>query len=238
MLIKCLGINDYYPLLINVLFVIVFVVSAHQLFKEYGTIAYLILLSLMLWLPLVYVQVLSGMEHVVHIVFTLLFIIQVKRYFQIGSIQGFAGLCLLASIAVMTRYESLFFVFPVCMLLLLRKAFIQSVVLGMVAVLPVVLYGYLSIKNGADFLPNSLLIKGNVTVSIWQLFQGLLTNMADNLYLIPIIIGNLLIIHHRVSEGNENRVAKLVNKCPVQVVTLITILDTCYPCQIWVAFSV
>jgi hypothetical protein len=62
---------------------------------------------------------------------------------------------------VATRYEGIFLVAVVCLLLLIQGRILRSVLLGLIALLPVLLFGFYSLSKGSFFLPNSVLIKSD-----------------------------------------------------------------------------
>ena len=74
-------------------------------------------------------------------------------------------LCVTGVLVVLARYEGLFLVAAVGLLLVCRRRWKLALTLGMLAVTPVILFGLLSVSKGWYFLPNSLLIKGSVQVA-------------------------------------------------------------------------
>ena len=61
--------------------------------------------------------------------------------------------------AVATRFEGAFAVCLVCCFLFLQKRRSLAVLLGIVSALPILFFGWYSIRHGADFFPNSVLLK-------------------------------------------------------------------------------
>jgi hypothetical protein len=111
--------------------------------------------------PLYHIAFLS-MEHTLHIWLILLAVTKAAKYFAINmdNTKLILSLSVVTSLATMARYESLFFAFIVGLLLLYRKQFKNAVIFGVITLLPLVIFGYISIMNGENFLPNSVLIKG------------------------------------------------------------------------------
>ena len=104
----------------------------------------------------------SGMEHTLQIAINLWFI-----YLSSIALSGEQSdrrtqiiLGLLAMLTVMVRFEGLFLIAIVTLLLLLRGRIITGAIVAGLGLLPFVAFGLWSVAQGAYFLPNSLLIKG------------------------------------------------------------------------------
>jgi hypothetical protein len=68
----------------------------------------------------------------------------------------------LATLTTMARFEGLFMVFTLAILCIAKRRVWQAGLLMAAAILPVVVYGMLSVHAGSMFLPNSVLVKGLV----------------------------------------------------------------------------
>src|SRR5207244_5808529 len=75
--------------------------------------------------------------------------------------QAFRWALVLAPLVTVARFEGLFVVFVVCVLLFVRGRLLAAVLLGGAALLPVLVYGAVSAANGGFWLPNSVLLKGS-----------------------------------------------------------------------------
>lgn len=62
----------------------------------------------------------------------------------------------------MTRYEAIFMVFIVCVLIVMQNKLHYAIIIGIAAILPVVIYGLWSMAHGWYLLPNSIILKGNL----------------------------------------------------------------------------
>jgi len=69
------------------------------------------------------------------------------------------GLCILAALLGASRYEGFFLVGLACLGFLARRQPLRGVSVGAAALVPVVVFGAISVANGAFFLPNSLMLK-------------------------------------------------------------------------------
>jgi hypothetical protein len=108
---------------------------------------------------------LSGMEHTFHIALVLLFAAAACRYLGRDSSFSTADLYrILALVAVMAmvRYESLFLAAIFSALALLRRKWLPAGLVMIAATVPVLLFGLISVSQGWGWLPNSVLLKGNM----------------------------------------------------------------------------
>lgn len=111
-------------------------------------------------LPLLIV---SGMEHTLQCLFSFLFIFYFSDW--LGQTKDLRkeklpfNILLFAVLATTIRYEGLFLVAIACCLLLIHKKVFQAFVLGFIAILPLAVYGFISVSKGSYFLPNSVLVK-------------------------------------------------------------------------------
>jgi hypothetical protein len=100
-----------------------------------------------------------GMEHTLHVLVLTLFVAVASTY--IADLKGRRWpLLLLAVLAVSTRYESLFAIGLVILLLAARRAWSSALALAVAAALPVVVFGIYAKAHGSYFLPVSVLLKG------------------------------------------------------------------------------
>lgn len=122
---------------------------------------FLLLVGINVFTPLC-PMVFTGQEHVLHTLLTIIFVYlaATKLVNQKITFSQIAPLIAIAPILVMARYEGLFTVFLVSLLLLFRKRFLEAVTMGVVSFIPIIIFGLISIASGWDFLPNSVLLKG------------------------------------------------------------------------------
>ncbi|MBI4320713.1 MAG: hypothetical protein HY675_19655 [Chloroflexi bacterium] len=158
------GVNEASPLVLNVVFALS-VVAAVYFFAKRRTSNELVTSALLV--AVIYVTplpalIFSGMEHTLHVLLSLLFATLAAKTVTSGeySAVGRAALLVLAMLLVATRYEGLFLVVVVGAILLFQRRLKLSLLLGLAAIAPVVLYGAISLSQGWYLLPNSLLLKG------------------------------------------------------------------------------
>jgi hypothetical protein len=115
-------------------------------------------------------QVQNGMEHLLQILLTLLVMLQTGRIITTPTPtwgKAEAWLLLLIPLMTMSRYENLFVVAAVMVVLAWRRRWGLAVAVLGVALLPLVIYGWISVQNGWYPLPNSLLMKSGFEVDRW-----------------------------------------------------------------------
>ncbi|WP_326981226.1 hypothetical protein VUJ46_13260 [Chryseobacterium sp. MYb264] len=177
--IRVFGDWEYIPLVLNSIAGVLLLVVLHQYLKRYSLITYGVVLLGVLFLMPLHLMIISGMEHVFHTLTMVLILFFFRQYIEKGEAGTFWMMVLFSFLATGFRYESLFFILFICIyLFFMKREFSKSILLGVVSLLPVVIYGWLSIREGSFFLPNSLILKGNT-------FTGLgafLIRIGGNIY--------------------------------------------------------
>jgi hypothetical protein len=178
------GVNEVSPFVLNVLFSTVAVVVSYLIIRRHiasrlGVFAACLLVVFVTPLPtLTFV----GMEHVLHAVLTLSFVYLSAR--ALSSAPGlprssFAVLVTLAPLVVAVRYEGVFVVSVVCVLLVLKRHKLLAGVIGTAALLPVTAYGIWSLSKGWFLLPNSVLLKSSApSLTVVGIVRALLGTSA------------------------------------------------------------
>lgn len=149
----------------------------NQVFKA------VVLLAIVFMLPLPSL-ILGGMEHTAQIAIALVFIFTASKVIAgvdfSWQTRNARLLLFLAMLAPLIRYEGLFMVFLACVLLLLRKRILYSLVLGILALTPLAIYGAISVKKGSAFLPNSLILKGGLALTSTAYWSIVLDKLTRN----------------------------------------------------------
>lgn len=177
------GINGYMVgFWINVAAAYLLLYSAHRILAKYGMPEFgrtLVLVALIILLPFT-VMILTGMEHLLHLWFSLLFVQAVVEMITAERVTLRQMLIAGAYGALMTgaRFESLFLLGAAGLLLLFYRKIGTALVVGMIAVLPVVIFGVVSVAYGGYILPNSVLLKSSggsaSTGSVLQALQDII----------------------------------------------------------------
>ena len=178
-LIKIFGNWEYIPLVANSIAGVALILVFNKYLKPFSVITRIVFLVALVVLMPLHLMIMSGMEHVFHTLAMVLVLLAFRKYLDDKSPRHFSNLALFSIIATGFRYESLFFIFFICVyLFFVRKDYVISIVLGLFALLPVFVYGYISLDHGSFFLPNSLILKGNTNDGI----AGFITRVAGNAY--------------------------------------------------------
>jgi hypothetical protein len=172
-LCRFFGVSDSYPLWLNLacatgILAVSYIILKREVKSQPLQLTILVLLTLVT--PLATLA-LTGMEHSLHLLLSLAFTwlaaddlaevhnkdvhLRLGRWLLMG---------VLAFLLVAVRYEGMFKVLVVCVLLVLRKRFTEAASLGAAGLLPVAIYGLVSLGQGWYFLPNSVLLKGRLPV--------------------------------------------------------------------------
>ncbi len=169
------GVNQTVPLLLNFFSATLLVMLIHYILSKMNPSFWRLtgmLATFIFFSPLPYL-VLGGLEHVMQILIHLGYIYAAARVIQglekkgngekkdIAS-NGAKGLYFLAFLATMVRYEGLFIVLAISILFTARRHFRKAFLNIFFSMVPVVVYGVISMVKGWSFLPNSVLLKGNV----------------------------------------------------------------------------
>lgn len=122
-----------------------------------------VIISTVIFITPLPLLIISGMEHTLQCLFSFLFIFYFSDW--LGKTKSLKNekiplkIFLFSVLTTAIRYEGLFLIAIACCLLLAYKKIYQGFILGAVAVLPVVLFGIVSLSKGNYFLPNSVLVK-------------------------------------------------------------------------------
>jgi len=206
------GVNHIVPIVLNIFFSIVLIISLYILLKNFGfksLYLFLILMSIIFFTPLP-ILVFTGMEHVLHTLITIIFVhfagrdlseehSQKKNKFPVL-------LTALSPLVTMSRYEGMFLIFIVSLLYMFRKRFLYGIILFITSMLPIAIFGFISMAHGWYFLPNSVLLKGHITTgslkSIFLFFYNTYQIIITNPHMLVIITGTVIIFYLQYSKDN------------------------------------
>lgn len=177
------GVHESYPFVLNVLAAVgALFYMGWMLRRTTGSplLGLLVLVVIVVFTPLIGVAA-TGMEHCVQILACVVFVDLAARVLtadaqRLASRSADFWLCAAGLGMTVTRYEGLFLVAPVGLLLLCQRRWLMAVGLGLVAVLPVILGGLVAASKGWYFLPSSLMLKGNMNFE--HTLAGLLTYLG------------------------------------------------------------
>jgi hypothetical protein len=160
------GINELSPLILNIIFATVICILVYVILIKYKLNPFFIAITLLLIIfitPLT-VLIFCGQEHTLHTLITIFFVYLSANILSKArsSILEYILLLIVAPLLIMARYEGLFLAFVIVCLFIAKRKTLYAIFLGGFSILPIVIYGLFSIANGWYFLPNSVLLKGNV----------------------------------------------------------------------------
>jgi hypothetical protein len=181
--IKIGGNSTVYPLYINLFFGNLIIIVSFIFFRK--NIIVFFFYCFFLFTPvLLHIQILSGMEHTLHIfimITAIMLFFKIIRYNFEKTIYWYLFLIVIG-FSCLVRYESVFFVLPVVFIFCLYKQYKHALITFIIAFLPVVLFGIYSISKGGYFVPNSLLVKGGSGIINTGGVYFILKNLLEKFY--------------------------------------------------------
>lgn len=162
----------YLPLVFNVVAVfaiVLLLVRLLETFKIRGLHAALIIGFVALVTPLGPFAF-SGMEHAFHMIAVLLFVYALSKILaeEPAVRADYYLLCIMAPLVTALRYEGAFVIAVGCLLLLIRKRYLLFVAIAALGLLPLLLFALFSVMHGGHLVPNTLLVKKNLALSLAQ----------------------------------------------------------------------
>lgn len=227
--IKIFGSSEIYPLIINFFCALGVVVVTYRFFKEYyGKQELLLGLILLLPFTTLYVMTLLGMEHTLHMFIFGSLLYFVKKYERTTELSSIFYFLIILNGAV--RYESMFFTTSLAFCFFLRKDVVRGLLVIFFGMLPIVVFGIISLQYGGFFFPNSVMIKGSYPenqhfiINLWEMLKkGILLNLSFYKYLLlPFLI--LIFYLFKVSKS----LRQLTNKTLVLSVMITAVLHSLF----------
>ncbi|HEU0064507.1 MAG TPA: hypothetical protein VFQ58_05730 [Flavisolibacter sp.] len=110
------------------------------------------------------ILIISGMEHMLQCLFSVLFIFSFSEWIQKLQLEGKGksippSIYIYGILTAAIRYEGIFIIAIACLILVFNKKLLHAILLGFVCMLPLLVFGIYSIHRGSYFLPNSVLVK-------------------------------------------------------------------------------
>ena len=200
------GVRDFWPLLLNLaLGSAVLVVLARETapyLAGHPRRQALLLGGAMLLIPLPALTLIA-MEHVLHVLLTLLFAAIVARSVAADRPVSLR-LLLLSALLMATRYESAVLILSAAILFGFRRRWPSALLMAAAGALPVVAFGLYATSQGGLFFPNSILIKANQPngsdwLSIYVFLRSWLFRPAGAPLLLLMLLLNLWALARRPS---------------------------------------
>lgn len=189
------GVNDKSPFILNFIFSIVTIFVVYSiLLNNFFSKKYILsaLLVFMLVTPLPALTFL-GMEHILHLLLTIVFVFLAISILESekSNLLKVLSLILISSLLSATRYEGGFTILAVSILFLLKKRIKEVLLIGFAAILPLLVYGFISLYKGWWFLPNSVVLKASA--SFFEKFHA----WNSTVPILLILIYGLLVYFYR-----------------------------------------
>jgi hypothetical protein len=172
LLFRMFSANTAIPFAVNCIaaFLLLYALQKWLQKQQVNSGAQVVILLLAIFLAPLPVLIISGMEHTLQCLFSFLFLVHFSNWMALPNHSDKAGISKTAPIiiygalVVAIRYEGLFLIAIACLILLWYKRWRLFFQLGLLSVLPVVIFGIVSVSNGSYFLPNSVLVKSDSIV--------------------------------------------------------------------------
>jgi hypothetical protein len=161
-----IGINSIWmPFYVNVFFAMLLIITTDKLLQHFRMIAsarFVTLLLIILLVP-VTVMVASGMEHLLHGFLAMLLLYRSVIFLQDENINSKQVLltALVAGLSIVARFESLFLLAGIIAIGIYNRKWLPAGLLLLLSLVPLVVFGCISMRHGGYFLPNSVLLKGS-----------------------------------------------------------------------------
>ncbi len=158
---RVFGTVTFIPLALALVCSVVLLILIDRLLWGYGCstgVRFAVQFAVILAVPLPS-AVISGMEHVLQALLTVAF--AAYSFAALHQRKSLSVWCLLAMLLVATRFEGLFAVGLICLFSVWQtRRITTALALGLAALVPVGIFGLISLSNGWYALPNSVLMKG------------------------------------------------------------------------------
>ena len=163
------GVNNVTPLVLNTLFATLLVLALGRILESLATglprpYIFGVLLSVLFFAPIPSL-IFAGLEHVLQTLVTLLLVFYTSRLLAGQSSASWTCRVMLAALGFLAstaRYEGLFAVGIVALLLCFRRQMRLALWVLFWSVLPLFVFGLVSVRHGWFWLPNSVVLKGNL----------------------------------------------------------------------------
>jgi len=195
------GVNNLAPLVLNIFFATLLVVALGWIFESFARAlprVYVlgIVLSVLFFAPISSL-IFAGLEHVLQTVVTLTFVCYASWLLAgraADSRLSGVTLALLGFLVSTTRYEGLFTVGVVAILLCLRRRGWLAFHLLFWSVLPLFVIGLVSVRHGWFWLPNSVVLKGNLPLGPGHRLASFAAHAVTNFTFSGLRVGRLMAV--------------------------------------------
>lgn len=207
---RCVGPSTWVPLVINILAAMGAVGLIFFILKQLGFSGYrsFLLVNAFIYLIPLPTLVMTGQEHILHIAISLLFAYLLVTCCSTDnpSPQSRIGLIVLSPLLTSLRYEGVFLLFVGVIMLLLRRRPRDAVSCLSLGLLPITVFGFVSLDHGWYFVPNPVLLKGSkpgleiISILKWALIRFKLLYQTENLHILILLFAVLAVLYARLGK--------------------------------------
>ena len=158
--------NTVTPMILNILsatgvLIFTFIVLRKEGIKQFTAMIVSLLMIILIPLPFL---IFTGLEHVLHILISimLIYIVSQQTDAKETTVKALVVLAILSAILPLLRYEGIVMIVISAIALIINRKWKPAVIMIIVSIIPVFLYGVYSVKQGWSFFPNSLSLKGDI----------------------------------------------------------------------------
>jgi hypothetical protein len=213
------GVNVYTPLILSLLVGVISIYTAYYILNKFDIKKYsLAILLIFIFTSPLPALLFTGMEHTAQIAFALMFVYLGARLIVSGDEDksGILRLILIALVLTGLRYEDIFLVLVVSILLALRKKYLFALLILLAGVIPIIIYGFISQSHGWFFIPNPILIKSKIpdftAIEILKIIPRAVKRALepDMIFLLPPMIFSVLTLYKKRIELLTQKAAMLI----------------------------
>ena len=190
---KIFSVHTIIPFVINCIVAVFLLVVVRRWLEREGISVWgqLVILLGIIFLTPVPILVVCGMEHTLQCLFSFLFVFGFAGWLERSLWERPAKWRLPWPVVVygvmvtFVRYEGLFLIAIACLILAWHRKWALGFRLGLISVLPLVIFGAWSVAKGSYFLPNSVLLKSeSAPLSVSALMKWLDTIFVQKLTIV------------------------------------------------------
>ncbi len=178
-LIKIFGNNDQIPLYVNLIFgagtVYILDLYFSSVFNKIKSVVLSVLFTL--FISVLHLQVLSGMEHVLHVFLFALNIFCLTRPENKRAVLGFYLSLILMGLV---RFESMFYFAVLAFIFMVLNKWKRAALILMAGFIPIAVFCYINYRHDGYLFPNSVVVKGTKLAFDSRLPHQLKQILLDN----------------------------------------------------------
>ncbi|MFT4155804.1 hypothetical protein [Parafilimonas sp.] len=184
-LFKLFSVSTVIPFIVNLVagIILIFVIQRRLQKENIGFIWQLFILLLVIFFTPLPILIISGMEHTIQCLLSFLFIFSFSAW--AGSLDRTnpeqkpvpKSLFIYGMAICSVRYEGLFIIAIACCILLYYRKLAAAFLLGFISILPLIVFGVVSVGKESYFLPNSVLLKASPVEIAGAGFSGYVSDI-------------------------------------------------------------